>query len=126
MEKSFKKPRVPDMPSIADNVNPFIKWAPLICAGSAIGLSIFVLREMKKTRHEIFLLKSEQGVKENPMMYEKMENLERQLKTITEYIKNNKNKVVKNVVIDPVPTEINIINDDEYEEVEVTDDEAED
>jgi hypothetical protein len=129
--RSFKKPRVPEvLVDTTDSLsNAFAKWAPLICAGSAIGLSIFVLREMKKTKLEL-------TKKETPdVLNQKMERMERQLKTITEYLKQD-NKVVKSVKVEEIPEKVNIINvkpekvkeevDSEYEEVEVTDSETED
>ena len=139
--RSFKKPKLPEvLVDTSESLsNAFVKWAPLICAGSAIGLSIFVLREMKKTKLEL-------TKKEDPdILHQKMERMERQLKTITEYLKTN-NKVVKespvvknvkveeppifvkNVKVEEPPVSVNIINSssDEYEEVEVTDSESED
>ena len=141
-----------------ENVN---KWIPLICAGGAIGVSLFALKELKNTRKELMILKKESTGGGNEELSKRMESMEEQLKTLTDFIKknnqntspkmnNNKgpqihtgprvsfstsvpfpppgpNKVKESVVINPVPTEINIINEnpEEYEEVEVTDDEEE-
>ena len=110
MDKSFRKQKMPSIDNFeSDNLmSTFTKWAPLICAGSAIGLSIFVLSEMKKTKSELILIKKQDS---DPMLYKKMELMEKQLKTITEYLKNNNSKnVVKNIVPEELPKEINIIN----------------
>jgi hypothetical protein len=159
------------------------KWVPLICAGGAVALSIIALKELKNTRKEIMLLKKETFGGNNEEISKRMENMEEQLRTLTDFIKKNKSpsrsnymvpphmqsppivpqqprqtipmqqpsphpqfpykqtkftpeetgkkkvkeEVIKNVIDEPVPTEINIINEeeDEYEEVEVTDDENE-
>ena len=125
------------------------KWVPLICAGSAIGISIFALKEIKNTRRELINLKKEQyTAPNNDKLEKKMELLEKQLNKITEFLKTSQQQqaryanrppppppVVKQQVpkdpkivkVNVVPEEVKIINeepteDDEYEEVEVTDD----
>jgi len=130
------------------------KWIPLICAGSAIGISMFALKEIKNTRRELILLKKEQYTPpNNEKLEKKMEVLEKQLLKITQFISQQQQhrqpppppqsrqpqpkpkpkqkpvsqpEIIKNV-IDPEPDEVRIINEepDEYEEVEVTDDETE-
>ena len=127
---------------IADTITPtpdidtdaVSKWLPFIFAGGAIGIALFALREIKNTKNEIVNMKSENGTK---LIEKKMELLEDQLKGISDHLKVNSNKPqprhippkVKKVIIEPEPEpEINIINDfdeNEYEEVEVTDDEEE-
>jgi hypothetical protein len=127
------------------------KWVPLICAGTAIGVSVLALKEIKNTRKELYALKKEKitgGT--NEVLEKKMEALEQQLNKITEFLKNQNNKpptqpvkpvITKNVIPPKVPEEVKIINspvaakkndpveqesDVEYEEVEVTDSESED
>ena len=116
------------------------KWIPLICAGTAIGVSMFALKEIKNTRKELINLKKEQyTAPNNDKLEKKIELLEKQLSKISDFLKTNqmgsrnippkyptrqqKPEIVKTVVTPPV--EVKIINDepDEYEEVEVTDDE---
>jgi hypothetical protein len=126
------------------------KWVPLLCAGAAAGVSIIALKELKNVRKELVTLKTEKF--QDTGLHKRMENLEDQIKMISEYIKNgtpqhysppppqpqfyNKNKVkkedtvIKNVV--PEQKKVTIINEPEdmeegveYEEIEVTDDEEE-
>jgi hypothetical protein len=134
-----------------------VKWVPLLCAGSAIGISLFALKEIKNTRRELVNLKKEQyTAPNNDKLEKKMELLEKQLNKITEFLKNTqqqqrysnvphqgppvppppsakpKQKDPKVVKVDIVPEQVKIINEeqledpDEYEEVEVTDDEEPD
>jgi len=107
------------------------KWIPLICAGAAAGVSIIALQEIKKVRKELVIIKKEQcssGVSDE--VNKRMENIENQMKILTDYLKPQEKKVVKETtkevmkeVIKEEPT-IRIINNEEYEEIEVTDDEA--
>ena len=110
--------------------NHLIKWLPLLCAGAAAGISIIALKEIKNVKNEIIALK----VKGPDDLGKKMEGFETQLKTITDYLKskNERNfipkasgETIKAVVKESV---VKIINEpepeDEYEEIEVTDDEA--
>ena len=129
MDKVSKKPKLSvlsDIDSDSLDMGSFGKWMPFICAGSAIGLSIFVLRELKKTKEE--MQSSATKVHSDPEVSKKLSDLEKQMKTITEYIKNNKTIkqpiIKKAVVIEPEPNIINSSIDSEYEEVEVTDDES--
>lgn len=157
MDKISKKALRPDMPASpastsspkTPSVSGLSKWIPLICAGSAIGVSLFALKEIKNTRKELSILKKE-GFSASPIdnskLEKKMELFEDQLKTITTFLKNNQHtpapvqrgmpvssKKKKEPEIKPVfvePEEIVIINEsydpEEYEEVEVTDSESED
>ena len=128
------------VPEIETNL---VKWIPLLCAGAAAGISIIALKEIKNIKNEILTLKKEGS--DNSELNKKMENMEEQLKTITNYLKNKselpkrtpqvpkvsesppspppkENTVIKNVIKEQ--PEVKIINEDEYEEVEVTDDET--
>jgi len=143
MSTGMKQPMPSSIPqtAVVDNkqiLNGISKWVPLICAGSAIGISIFVLKELKNTRKEFMLSKKNNGgSNDNDELKKKMDYMEEQIKNLSELIKMNnhqqninnkvrfKEPIVKNVVPTPPPSEINIINDEEeYEEVEVTDDET--
>ena len=125
MDKVSRKPRLNIIDTESLNMDSFSKWMPFICAGSAIGLSIFVLRELKKTKDEMHTLTKANS--NDPGVSKKLSELEKQLNTISEYIKNTKSRkspiIKKAVVIDPEPTIINEATDSEYEEIEVTDDE---
>ena len=86
--------------------------------------------EIKNVRNELIHLKKDNNTKGNDSeLTKKMELLEEQLKTITDYLKNKdtvdkrKNIIIKNV-IPQKEQEVKIIDNDEYEEIEVTDDEA--
>ena len=107
------------------------KWLPFICAGAAVGVSILALKELKKIKNEMVVVKNQQinVSKSDPILNKKMEQLEEQLKKINEYLMNNnpKNpKIIKNIIKTEIPNDIKIINEPEenieYEEVEVTDD----
>ena len=118
--------------------NHYIKWLPLLCAGAAAGISIIALKEIKNVKNEIIALKVKGP--DNSDLSKKMESFEVQLKTITDYlkskseIKNNfipkvSGDVIKNVVKENIVKIINEVKvepepEDEYEEIEVTDDEA--
>ena len=117
------------------------KWIPLICAGAAIGVSVIALKEIHNTRKELMNLKKEQLVPTgsgNEILAKKMELMESQLSKITEYLRNQqrpmgppppvrREEIIKKAII-PEPEEVKIINEqpdqDEYEEIEVTDDET--
>ena len=105
------------------------KWVPLLCAGAAAGVSIIALKEIKNVRKELYTLKKENVKENNDELSKRMIAMEEQLKMLTEFIKN-KEKVTKEAevirnVVKPTEQPVQIINDEEYEEVEVTDDEAE-
>lgn len=135
---TFKVPQT-DVISSVEPKNPLgglSKWVPLICAGTAIGVSMFALKEIKNTRRELILLKKEQyTAPNNDKLEKKIEQLEKQLSKITDFLKTSSRsppppppppskKVVKNAV-PTQPVDVKIINGEEYEEVEVTDDEEE-
>jgi hypothetical protein len=131
---SIKKPiNVAEIkPVISDaTLSSFSKWVPLICAGAAFGVSILALKEIKNVRKELFLMKKE-TVSQNtadPELSKKIELMDDQIRKITEYLvkKKDKDPIVKNAmkqkevhIVNNTPVEI--ASDEEYEEVEVTDD----
>ena len=139
MDKMSRKPvfKVSSIPTeMAEPVNimdTIAKWVPLICAGSAIGIGIFALKEIKNVRKE--LKKPGDG---NEKLEKKMEYMEQQLKSISEflkkkdhqdYVKKKKSPVIIKNEVPVIPEKVKIINEpeeenpDDYEEVEVTDDE---
>ena len=98
------------------------KWIPLLCAGAAAGVSLVAFKEIKNLRTEVSLLKNN-TISDD--INKRMKNMESQLRTLTEFIKNKNDVpedhvIIKNAVKDP--TNIKIINNEEYEEIEVTDD----
>ena len=136
-------PNGPDIPQVANivekkfNSNIVTKLLPFICAGTAVGVSVLALKELKKIKNEMGALKTQQNIatKTDPDLSKKMESFEIQLKKINEFLMNNnaKNpKIIKSVLKTEMPSQVNIINEDqqdeeeEYEEVEVTDDELDD
>jgi len=139
MDKMSRKPafKVSSIPTeMAEPINimdTISKWVPLICAGSAIGIGIFALKEIKNVRKE--LKKPGDG---NEKLEKKMEYMEQQLKSISEflkkkdhqdYVKKKKSPVIIKNEVPVIPEKVKIINEpeeenpDDYEEVEVTDDE---
>jgi hypothetical protein len=142
--------------TVKNTANVLAKWVPLICAGTAVGVSIIALKEIKNVRKEVLLMKKEQLVSvNNTELTEKIERMDEQLRRITEYLTNqNKMKPENNTIPkkqknskkNPVQDEkiinqvlpkkmdkVNIINDEPDEEdneveieIEVTDDEDED
>ena len=127
------------IPGVGDRMSALSKWAPLVCAGAAVGVSILALKEIKSVRRELVLIKKEQvsssGNKDQDLMQKKIDSLEQEMKKITEFLKNrneldsrilkSRDKFVSNAVSKPSSENVTIINGEEYEEVEVTDDEAE-
>jgi hypothetical protein len=129
----------PVVPSTPGTSEVFLKksnlmtWIPLLCAGAAAGVSIVALKELKNVRNEIITLKKS-GTGEE--MNKRIKNMEEQLKILTEFIKESKNdkepktpksKVIRNVEQPETnPPVVKIINNEEYEEVEVTDNEDSD
>jgi hypothetical protein len=110
MEKISKKIKTPDL-----EIDSLSKWVPLICAGGAVALSIYVLNEMAETKKELLALK-------------KSDRFDKKIKHLEEIISKlsvKKEPFIKKAA-PPEEPEVNIINDpeEEYEEVEVTDDEA--
>ena len=131
----------PSMQKPDDVMKMAAKWIPLICAGAAIGVSVIALKEIHNTRKELMNLKKEQLVPTNSgneILGKKMELMESQLAKITEYLRNSqrpmgppppvrREEIIKKAII-PEAEEVKIINEsqeDEYEEIEVTDDETE-
>ena len=107
------------------------KWVPLLCAGAAAGVSIIALKEIKNVRRELITVKKEQNSGVNVELDKRMKVMEDQLKILTEFIKNKdkvtkESEIIRNVVKKEQAAPVTIINNEEYEEVEVTDDEAED
>ena len=140
--KMATKPPVPQTATVdikpVNVMGTVSKWVPLICAGAAVGVSIMALKEIHNVRKELVLAKKE--LKGSDDLTKRMEMMEQQLKTISEFIKNSKpkpappppvpKKSILKQVVENAP-EVRIINENEkydsneYEEVEVTDDEAE-
>jgi hypothetical protein len=123
----IKKTVAFDTPMTTTTPSTLSKWIPLICAGAAAGVSIIALQEIRNLRKEIGTIKGEK----NPAieLNKRMENMEEQLEMLSSFI-TNKKKIKKdtNVIrqaVTPEPPPVQIINDEEYEEIEVTDDEAE-
>jgi hypothetical protein len=111
----------------------------LICAGTAVGVSILALKEIKNVRKELIALKKESVAVEKGQpdqeLADRIERMDEQLKKITQYLanQNKSSPIVKNVIPKENQVPVKIINDSppteedvEYEEQEVTDDEAED
>jgi hypothetical protein len=102
------------------------KWLPFICAGAAAGISIVALQEIKAMRKELVAVKAQAP---QPNDFDKrMDTMERQLKMLADFVENKQkitkeSEVIRNVVAEP--DNVRIINDEEYEEIEVTDDETE-
>ena len=136
--KAPKQMNVSDV-QVSTAMNTFSKWVPLICAGAAVGVSVLALKEIKNVRKELINLKKEslgsvKGSEQDPELLKRIELMDEQLRKITQYLANqNKPKespIIKNVAKPVIP--VKIINDApepeeeaEYEELEVTDDEAE-
>ena len=128
MSKKFKVPEVETVTK--STISNLSKWIPLLCAGAAAGVSIIALKEIKNVRKELMTLKKDQVKGPDTELIKRMKNMEDQLKILTDFIKSSsvketvtkESEVIKNVVKENNP--VKIINNDEYEEVEVTDDEA--
>jgi hypothetical protein len=124
----IKKPVFTSTQGTEIQTSSVTKWIPFIFAGVAAGIGVIALHEIKNVKKELIAIKKEQNTNVNDEINKRMENMENQLKTLTNFI-TNKNKVekdsnvIKNVVQET--PEVTIINEDEYEEIEVTDDEAE-
>ena len=114
------------------------KMLPFICAGTAVGVSILALKEIKKIKNEMILVKNQQmnvtNVKTDPELNKKMDQFEIQLKKINEFLMNNNQKnpnIIKGIFKTEIPKQVKIINEPveeevEYEEVEVTDEDEDD
>jgi hypothetical protein len=113
------------------------KWVPLLCAGTAFGIGIIALKEIKNVRKELIMAKKEQLTKvPDKDLVQRIENMDQQLRKITEYLSNqSKPKTSPKIIPQAVKKDLNKVNivnedeDDEEEEVEieieVTDDEKE-
>jgi hypothetical protein len=127
----LKKPvftkSIPDTTITPQGASFISKWIPLMCAGAAAGISIVALQEMKNVRRELVAIKRENGI--NDELNKRMNNIEQQIKLLADFVQN-KEKVSKetNVIKNAVQQDnqnIQIINEEEYEEIEVTDDDEE-
>ena len=125
------------------SISTVTRWLPFICAGAAVGVSILALKELKKVKSEMTVVKTQQNNtnKTDPELNKKMDQFDVQLKKVNEFLMNNNSKnpkIIKSVVKSPeIPKDVKIINEVqenkevpeseeyEYEEVEVTDDEEE-
>ena len=130
MDKMSKKMSKPEL---SVPVEDYTKWFAIVAAGSALGMGLFALKEIRNTRKELTNMKKEG----NEKIEKKMEKLDDQLKSINDFMRNN--STIPKPIQRPIPTKVNpvsvepdkivIINEpaeDEYEEVEVTDSESED
>ena len=92
--KMATKPPVPQTATVdikpVNVMGTVSKWVPLICAGAAVGVSIMALKEIHNVRKELILAKKE--LKGSDDLTKRMEMMEQQLKTISEFIKNSKPK----------------------------------
>jgi hypothetical protein len=129
MERSsFKRASVPIRDMEAPSSSVITKWIPFLCAGAAVGVSIIALNELKNVRKELILMKRENF--NGSEFTNRMENMENQLKILADFVQNRdkvskESNIIKNVVLESQQENIHIINDEEYEEIEVTDDETE-
>jgi hypothetical protein len=94
------------------------RWGPLLLAGTAIGVSVMAIKEIKTVRKELTSLKT--GSVSNVDLHKKMELMDGQLKQITAFIsqqssnkpvleKQKKSSFKGNTV--KFPTDVKIIND---------------
>jgi hypothetical protein len=120
---SSKKPSQLSAPSTESVI---IKWLPLIAAGGALGVSLYMLREIQKIKKETIKINSTGGMTKNQV--KQVEAMDDQLRKISGFLSrqfpspNESNKVAKDTVEDEEEEE-----EVEVEEVEVetTDDEVE-
>jgi hypothetical protein len=96
----------------------------MVCAGAAAGIGIIAIKELKNMRSELMVLKKEKSTGVNDELNQRLMMLEKQISSLSDLIKKPKEAVIKNAVETPAE-KVNIINNEEYEEIEVTDDEAE-
>ena len=112
-----------DMDLMAGASDSLLKWAPLVCAGVALGIGVLALNEIRSMKDDFVNKKTD-----NSEITKKMENMDTQMKKMNEYLaKKDSNPVIKAVLKTDVPAPVNVVNyesQEEYEEVEVTDDEA--
>lgn len=126
MERISKKFKVPEIETTTTTISNLSKWVPLLCAAAAAGVSIIALKEIKNVRKELMTLKKEKTP--DTELNKRMKNMEEQFKILTDYIKSKETVTKESEIIKNVVKEndvVNIINNDEYEEIEVTDDEEE-
>ena len=138
---TFKVPEAIGPSEVAQKTSNLSSWLPLICAGAAAGISIVALNEIKKLRTDVVEIKKQSNSELNELVSRRMESMELQLNKLTSFIKNRneieqtsktikksvgvqQEGVVKDVNPEPRNNGIQIINGEEYEEIEVTDDEA--
>ena len=114
--------------TVKTTANVLSKWVPLICAGTAVAVSIIAIKEIKNVRKEVMLMKKEQltavSNTTNKTLTEKIERMDEQLKKITEYLTNqNKLKTetkpskkqpekIINHAVKSKAQKVNIINED--------------
>jgi hypothetical protein len=140
---TFKVPEAMGSTEVVEKSSSLVSWIPLICAAAAAGISIFTLNEISKLRTEIIDNNNETNSELNEVLSRRMESMEFQLNKLTSFIKNRNeieqnSKTIKKSVETPEPglvrnvivkdskeNGIQIINGEEYEEVEVTDDDEE-
>jgi len=123
----FTKTPIPEMENLSSGSSSVVaRWLPFICAGAAAGISIVALQEIKAMRKELVVVKTQAP---QPGDFNKrMDTMERQLKMLADFVENKQKITKESDVIRNVVNEtdnVRIINDEEYEEVEVTDDESE-
>jgi len=116
----------PDMEMLAEGTEMLLKWAPLICAGIALGVSVLALNELRSMKEDVVSIKKEKT--DLTDIHKKMDTTDAQMKKMNEYLsKRDKNPVIKSMVPPEIPDNVNVINqEEEYEEVEVTDNEEDD
>jgi len=100
-------------------INNIVKWMPLFVAGSAIGVSIIALKEIKNTRRDLIKLTTEQQNKpiEPPddTLFKKIEQMDGQIRKISMFLSELEQKKQRENVQVREPIIIKkIIND--YEE----------
>ena len=127
-----------NIPELTNKGSVITKFLPFICAGTAVGVSVLALKELKKIKTEMVVLKNQQTHSSaDPELSKKMDRFELELKKINEFLMNNNGKnpkIIKNILKSQEipPKNVKIINEPEeeeeveYEEVEVTDDEESD
>jgi hypothetical protein len=101
--------------------NNISKWIPLLCAAAAAGVSIVALKEIKNVRAELSTIKKDSLGDD---INKRMIAMESQLNGLSEFIKAKTDIPPDHVIKQAVkkPNNVTIINNEEYEEVEVTDD----
>ena len=128
------------VPEIEVKTVNYSRWSPLICAGAAAGVSIIALKEIKNVQQELVSLKKRDSSPATDELNKRMQSMEEQLTILTNFIQKKKVKepsfsdeldrpsspppkeIIRGAVNTQAP--IRIINNEEYEEIEVTDDEA--